>query len=89
MSEQKTITVTSPLLPDLKEFEKIINAAKANNAAIRIGINTGSLPKSIKTNKQIIDLIKKYVNLCEKNKFYKILLSIKSSNINRTLILNI
>lgn len=75
-------------LNNLKEFEQIIIAAKKNNVAIRIGINTGSLPKNIKTNTQIINLMKKYVNLCEKNEFYSIVLSIKSSDVNKTITLN-
>ena len=75
-------------LKNLHEFKQIIIAAKKNNVAIRIGVNTGSLPKNIKTNSQIVNLMKKYVVICEKNKFHNIILSFKSSNINKTLEIN-
>ena len=75
-------------LNNLSEFQKIIIAAKNNCVAIRIGINTGSLPAKIKTDSQIINLIKTYIACCEKNKFYDIILSIKSTSVNKTLTLN-
>lgn len=75
-------------LNNLSEFQKIIIAAKNNCVAIRIGINTGSLPANIKTDSQIINLIKTYIACCEKNKFYDIILSIKSTSVNKTLTLN-
>ena len=75
-------------LNNLNEFQKIIIAAKNNHVAIRIGINTGSLPTNIKTNSQIINLIRTYISCCEKNKFYNIVLSIKSSDVNKALTLN-
>ncbi len=75
-------------LKNLNEFKQIIIAAKKNNVAVRIGVNAGSLPKNIKTNSQIINLIKKFVDICEKNKFYNIILSFKSSDTNKTLEIN-
>ena len=75
-------------LKNLKEFEKIIYEAKKNNVAIRIGINTGSLPENIKTNSQIVNLVKKYILICKKNKFSNIILSVKSTSVQQTIELN-
>ncbi|MCF0228015.1 MAG: flavodoxin-dependent (E)-4-hydroxy-3-methylbut-2-enyl-diphosphate synthase, partial [Malacoplasma sp.] len=62
-------------LGGLNNFKKVITEAKKHHCAIRIGINTGSLPTSIKTNKQIIDLMKQYVSIAEKNNFKDLVLS--------------
>ena len=37
MSDEKLITVTSPLLPDLKEFEKMLEDAVNNEEVIQVG----------------------------------------------------
>ena len=75
-------------LKDLQEFKKIILEANKNKVAIRIGINSGSLPENIKTNSQIINLIKKYISVCEKHKFSNIVLSVKSTSVQQTIELN-
>lgn len=71
-----------------KSFINLLNKAKTHHATIRLGINTGSLPAGIKTDNQILNLLKKYVNFCEKHQFYDIVLSIKSSDIDTTIRLN-
>ena len=73
---------------NIDKFVEIINQCKKYHVAMRIGINTGSLPNHIKTNMQIINYIKKYITICEKNKFTNIVLSIKSSNSSQTISLN-
>lgn len=72
----------------IDDFKKIILAALKKDVAIRIGINTGSLPPNIKTNVDILNLMKKYISLCEKLGFKKNVLSIKSTKINQTIELN-
>ncbi len=66
------------------ELLKIINAAKLNNTAIRIGLNSGS----IDSYKEMLKKAKKWVNFFEKNNFYNIVLSFKSSNIDELIKVN-
>lgn len=75
-------------LKNLKEFERIVREANKNKVAIRIGINTGSLPENIRTNSQIVNLVKKHIYICEKNKFSNIILSVKSTSVQQTIELN-
>lgn len=75
-------------LQDLNQFLEIIKVAKECKTPIRIGLNTGSLPKDVKTNIQIINLMKKYVAFCEDNNFNLLVLSIKSTDVQKTIELN-
>ena len=84
----KAIRINPGNIGGLNNFKKVIETAKKYNSVIRIGINTGSLPTKVKTNKQIIDLMKLYVSFAEKNKFTILVLSIKSSDVNKTIELN-
>ena len=65
---------------------EIIKTAKAKDVAIRIGINGGSL--RIDPNgsivEQLVDCALQWIKFFEKNKFYKLIVSVKHSNPNTT-----
>lgn len=64
----------------------VVNACKAKNIPIRIGVNSGSLPKDIlkkygkPTAQAMIESAKRHVSILENLGFYDICLSLKSSN---------
>ncbi|MCL5073819.1 MAG: flavodoxin-dependent (E)-4-hydroxy-3-methylbut-2-enyl-diphosphate synthase, partial [Actinobacteria bacterium] len=68
-------------------LEKIVNKAKEKNAAIRIGVNSGSIEKGIiKKNSgnilnSIVDSVMEIVGLMEKMKFYNFKISAKASSV--------
>lgn len=68
---------TNPL-----KLKELLNLAKNNNVAIRIGINRGSI--KIDENKdiplQLIEKMSEYVSFFEQNGFYNTVLSIKDSD---------
>ncbi len=66
-------------IKNTNNLKKIINAAKDKNIPIRIGINTGSL--NYKNVKDIIRVMLKYIKIFENEKFYNLVLSIKSSDL--------
>lgn len=76
------------LVGGINSFKKVIDIAKKYRAAIRIGINVGSINKKIKTNQQIINLMKDYIKVCTQLHFNQIVLSIKSTDISQTIKLN-
>lgn len=76
------------LIGGIDNFKAIIITAKKYYAAIRIGINTGSLKTNVDTNKQVIELMREYIKVCEDLGFDQIILSVKSSSIHRTIELN-
>jgi (E)-4-hydroxy-3-methylbut-2-enyl-diphosphate synthase len=65
------------------ELKEIIECAKKYDVIIRIGVNSGSLPKDIegKTEEEkIVNSALRYIDFFEKNNFYKLVISLKSSN---------
>ena len=66
-------------IKNIDNLKKIINTAKDKNIPIRIGINTGSL--NYKNVKDIIRVMLKYIKIFEDAKFYNLVLSIKSSDL--------
>lgn len=65
---------------------EIINAAKAKNIAIRIGINSGSLkidPTDLKVY-QLVQCARSWIKFFEKNEFKNLIVSIKDSDPNIT-----
>lgn len=81
----KKIRINPGNISDEKQLKEIIKVAKKNNVAIRIGINSGSLPKGIKdTYKNIVDVAIKWICFFEKNKFTNLVVSLKSSDPNMT-----
>jgi (E)-4-hydroxy-3-methylbut-2-enyl-diphosphate synthase len=72
-----------------EKIKKVVDACKEKNIPIRIGINGGSLEKDIiakygVTSKGMLESAKYHVNLLEKFDFYDIILSLKSSDVSKT-----
>ena len=68
--------------------EEIVKSAKDHNAAIRIGLNTGSLPKhpdNIEDSDVMVDSALEYLNDFEKWGFTNTVVSLKSSDIDKTI----
>lgn len=70
----------------IKALDEIISLAKAKDAAIRIGINSGSLEKEFLeaygvSSKAMLESMKKYVAYFESRGFEKIVLSAKASDV--------
>jgi (E)-4-hydroxy-3-methylbut-2-enyl-diphosphate synthase len=76
---------------DKKKIIEIVNNAKKKNIPIRIGVNSGSIDKKLLGSSKYPDwhiLVKsdlKEIRLLENNKFYNIIISIKSSDVNNTI----
>lgn len=63
--------------------KKVIDECKKYNVPIRVGVNSGSLDKTIGTHANATNLVKsakKLVSILEKEKFYNIVISLKASN---------
>lgn len=80
-SGAKKIRINPGNIADKNQLKKIIAVAKQYNVAIRIGINSGSLPKNIKNTPQnIVNCAIKWIKYFEQNNFYNIVISLKSSD---------
>jgi len=65
------------------KITEIVNLCKEKNIPIRIGVNSGSLPKGMELNaKNMILAAKMHVDILEELDFHNIVLSLKASNIN-------
>ena len=65
------------------KIKEIVNLCKEKNIPIRIGVNSGSLPKGMELNaKNMILAAKMHVDILEELDFHNIVLSLKASNIN-------
>ena len=65
---------------------EIVNLCKAHQIPIRIGVNSGSLPKGMALNAQnMILAAKSHIDILEELDFHDIVLSIKASNIDLAL----
>lgn len=65
---------------------EIVNLCKAHQIPIRIGVNSGSLPKGMALNAQnMILAAKSHIDILEELDFHNIVLSIKASNIDLAL----
>jgi (E)-4-hydroxy-3-methylbut-2-enyl-diphosphate synthase len=70
---------------EVKNVEEIIQTAKKYNVPIRIGINSGSLPKGIpNTPLGMVDTAGIYISMFERLGFFDIVVSLKGSNIDET-----
>lgn len=73
-----------------KNISKVVSAAKERGIPIRIGVNSGSLAKRIIkkyggiTAEGMVESALEEIALLEKNNFYDIIISLKSSDINMT-----
>ena len=66
-----------------EKIKEIVNLCKERHIPIRIGVNSGSLPKGMALNaKNMIEAAKSHIQILEELDFHDIVLSIKASNIN-------
>ncbi|MGD1820733.1 MAG: (E)-4-hydroxy-3-methylbut-2-enyl-diphosphate synthase [Pleomorphochaeta sp.] len=71
------------------KVDEVVRAAKDKGAAIRIGLNSGSLPKGIGDHPTImVDNALKYLEWFEELDFYNTVVSLKSTNLEETRIAN-
>ena len=75
---------------DQEKIKAVIQAAKENNIPIRIGVNLGSLEKDIEANfgltsKALVESALKNIKLLEDNDFNNIVISIKASDVPKTI----
>lgn len=69
---------------------KVIEAAKANDASIRIGVNSGSLENDLLkkygiTSDSLVESALRHVDFMEKNGFYNFKVSVKASSVPMTI----
>ena len=76
---------------DIENVKKVVNMAKEKHVPIRIGVNSGSLDKSIHdystsyTAEKLVASAKKHVVILESLGFYDIVISLKGSNVLETI----
>ncbi len=76
---------------DIKNVKKVVNMAKEKHVPIRIGVNSGSLDKTIHdysssyTAEKLVASAKKHVEILESLGFYDIVISLKGSNVLETI----
>lgn len=75
---------------NIENIKKVVNLAKEKNIPIRIGVNSGSLDKSISSNgkhsaKDLVESAKKHVKILEDLDFKNIVISIKGSSVLETI----
>lgn len=64
---------------------KVVNKCKEKNIPIRIGVNSGSLPKHLVekygwTPKAMVEALKEHIDILEKHEFYNIIYSLKATD---------
>lgn len=65
-----------------EKIKEIVELCKERNVPIRIGVNSGSLPRDLeKTKEGIVEAAKRHINILEKLNFKNICLSLKASDI--------
>lgn len=68
------------------EIRQIARLAKERNIPIRVGVNSGSLRTSLKDNsKALVKSAIDYIRILERNHFYNIVVSLKSSSLFETI----
>lgn len=69
-------------ITDQSKVSVICEKAKEKNIPIRIGVNSGSMPKDLPlTAEGMVMAAKRHIDILEANNFYDIVLSLKASNI--------
>ena len=72
---------------NIDKVKEVINAAKQNNTSIRIGVNAGSLEKSIldkhgePTPEALVESALNHVRILKDNDFYEYKISVKASDV--------
>jgi len=74
------------------QVREVVAAAKKKRIPIRIGVNTGSLPRSPRRlqdssrgTRQMVKVVLNYLKIFEKEKFYDIMVSLKASDVKATI----
>lgn len=76
---------------DIENVRKVVEMAKEKHIPIRIGVNSGSLDKTIHdystnyTAEKLVESAKKHVQILESLGFYDIVISLKGSNVLETI----
>ena len=76
---------------DIENVKKVVAMAKEKHVPIRIGVNSGSLDKTIHdystkyTAEKLVESAKKHVQILESLGFYDIVISLKGSNVLETI----
>ena len=76
---------------DIENVKKVVEKAKEKHVPIRIGVNSGSLDKTIHdystkyTAEKLVESAKKHVQILESLGFYDIVISLKGSNVLETI----
>lgn len=76
---------------DIENVRKVVETAKEKHIPIRIGVNSGSLDKTIHdystnyTAEKLVESAKKHVQILESLGFYDIVISLKGSNVLETI----
>ena len=76
---------------DIDRIKQVVDMAKEKHIPIRIGVNSGSLDKSIHdystqyTAEELVKSAKKHVEILEKLGFYDIVISLKASDVRETI----
>ena len=70
---------------DIEKIKLIIEKCKNKKIPIRIGMNSGSYKEKKLSVNNLIKKVQMYVDLFEKNNFYNIIISLKSSNVKDTI----
>lgn len=75
---------------DAEKIREVVNAAKEYSIPIRVGVNMGSLEKDIEasfglTAKGLVESALKNIRLLEENDFYDIVVSLKASDVTKTI----
>jgi len=71
----------------IQNVHKLIDAAKANNAVIRIGVNSGSIQKDLLQKYKgicpqvMVESALEYIHIFEQRNFYNLKISLKSSSV--------
>ena len=76
---------------DIDRIKQVVDMAKAKKIPIRVGVNSGSLDKTIHdystqySAQKLVESAKKHVNILESLGFYDIVISLKASDIKETI----
>ena len=75
----------------IENIKKVVDMAKEKHIPIRVGVNSGSLDKSVHdysslySAKQLVESAKKHIKILEDLDFHDIIISLKGSNIKETI----
>ncbi|HHU75614.1 MAG TPA: flavodoxin-dependent (E)-4-hydroxy-3-methylbut-2-enyl-diphosphate synthase [Firmicutes bacterium] len=84
------VRINPGTLGGLKDFERIISAAKERGVSLRIGVNSGSVEKEMmdryegRLTEALIESTLRAIDYLEKQAFYDIVLSLKTTSVSTT-----